>query len=151
MIATALKYRPRTPEKTVLYELIEENFPAFLNELSAKDKNLPAYVEEEFKAFLDCGRLENGFARLKCSDCRHEKLLALSCKRRGFCPSCCGRRMNEAEMRIVQEIFPVAPARQWVLSLPMPLRFLCARDRPLLNILVNIFHKTVRAETFFYS
>jgi hypothetical protein len=51
--------------------------------------------------------------------------------------------MNEAEMRIVQEIFPVAPARQWVLSLPMPLRFLCARDRPLLNILVNIFHKTV--------
>lgn len=143
MIATALKYRPRTPEKTVLYELIEENFPAFINELSAKDKNLPAYVEEEFKAFLDCGQLKNGFARLKCSDCGHEKLLALSCKRRGFCPSCCGRRMNEAEMRIIEEIFPVAPARQWVLSLPMPLRFLCARDRPLLNILVNIFHKTV--------
>ena len=36
----------------------------------------------------DCGDLHFGFARVKCEDCGHEYLLAFSCKRRHFCPSC---------------------------------------------------------------
>jgi ribosomal protein S27E len=38
--------------------------------------------------YLDCGCLQNGFARVKCNDCGHEYLVAFSCKRRHFCPSC---------------------------------------------------------------
>ncbi|MBK7963297.1 MAG: transposase zinc-binding domain-containing protein [Bdellovibrionales bacterium] len=37
---------------------------------------------------LRCGILAHGFLRLKCEDCDHEHLVAFSCKRRGFCPSC---------------------------------------------------------------
>lgn len=33
------------------------------------------------------------FLRLRCADCTHEKRLAFSCKRCGFCPSCGTRRM----------------------------------------------------------
>jgi hypothetical protein len=143
MNSSAIKYNRRAPEKTLLYAILENNIGAFRKELLSKGKSLPAYVEEEFQAFFDCGVLENGFTRIQCIDCRHEKLLAFSCKRRGFCPSCCGRRMNESEISIVEEVFPKAPARQWVLSLPMPLRFLCARNRDMLNTLVQVFYSEI--------
>ena len=42
------------------------------------------FVVREFDDFLRCGRLENGFLRVVCGDCKHEKLVAFSCKRRGF-------------------------------------------------------------------
>lgn len=135
----ARAYVPRRPESTVLHQVLANNLDAFRRELYARGKALPAYVESEFAAFLDCGNLERGFARLKCTECDHERLLAFSCKRRGFCPSCCGRRMNEAELRIVNEVFPHKAARQWVLSMPMPLRFYCARNRPLISKLARIF------------
>lgn len=143
MGSAVFKYERRTPEKTVLYSVLQNYMAAFRRELSSKGKSLPLYVEEEFEAFFDCGMLENGFTRLKCSDCKHEKLLAFSCKRRGFCPSCCGKRMNEAEIRIVEQVYPRAPARQWVLSLPMPLRFLCARNRSMVNLLVKVFYSVI--------
>ena len=49
----------------------------------------------EFDAFLECGILAHGFLRLRCADCAHEKLVAFSCKKRGFCTSCGARRMVE--------------------------------------------------------
>jgi Transposase zinc-binding domain len=48
---------------------------------------LPRFVKDEFDAFLECGILAHGFLRLRCGECGHDKLLAFSCKRRGFCPS----------------------------------------------------------------
>jgi len=35
-----------------------------------------------------CGVLGHGFARIRCNACRHEYLLASSCKCRYFCPRC---------------------------------------------------------------
>jgi len=46
-----------------------------------------AACKAEFDAFLECGILAHGFLRLRCGACGHDKLLAFSCKRRGFCPS----------------------------------------------------------------
>jgi ribosomal protein S27E len=51
-------------------------------------RSLPDYIEEEFDAYLKCGRLEEGFLRVRCEGCHAEKLVAFSCKKRGFCPSC---------------------------------------------------------------
>jgi hypothetical protein len=50
-------------------------------------------------------------------------LVALSCKGRGFCPSCGGRRMTERAAHLVDHVLPRAPVRQWVLSLPFELRY----------------------------
>ena len=47
----------------------------------------PKFVHQEFEEYLKCGMLEHGFLRAKCDGCRHEHLVAFSCKRRGFCPS----------------------------------------------------------------
>ncbi len=47
-----------------------------------------------FAACLKCGRLEHDFIRVRCTACHAERLVAHSCKRRGFCPSCAARRMT---------------------------------------------------------
>ena len=48
--------------------------------------------------------------------------MAFSCKRRGICPSCGTRRMDEAAAHLVDHVIPKVPVRQWVLSFPIPLR-----------------------------
>ncbi len=91
--ARAARYARRRPEQTLLYQIVQTHYPAFLAELAARDRTLPAYVQREFEDYLTCGRLEHGFLRVRCSDCHAERLVAFSCKRRGFCPSCGARRM----------------------------------------------------------
>jgi len=54
---------------------------------SAVGADLPQFVKDEVDAFLECGILAHGFLRLRCGNCGHDKLVAFSCKRRGFCPS----------------------------------------------------------------
>ena len=55
------------------------------------EASLLQFVKDEFDAFLECGILAHEFLRLRCGDCGREKLVAFSCKRRGFCPSCGAR------------------------------------------------------------
>jgi len=38
--------------------------------------------------------------------------------RRGFCPSCGGRRTAERAAYLADEVLPQGPVRQWVLTLP---------------------------------
>ena len=71
-------------------------------------------AEQEFEDFLKCGRLEYGFLRLSCDTRKQERLLAFSCKRRGFCPSCGARRMAESAALLVDEVLPQRAMRQWV-------------------------------------
>jgi hypothetical protein len=52
--------------------------------------------------------------------------VAFSCKGRGFCPSCGGRRTAETAALLVDEVLPRVPIPQWVLSLPFALRYLLA-------------------------
>ena len=87
-------YVPRDPSQTVLYRVVADHLETFLASLNADPdaKGLPTYVEREFYDYLQCGILAHGFLRLGCVTCQHEMLLAFSCKRRGFCPSCAGRR-----------------------------------------------------------
>ena len=78
-----------------------------------------ATVKDEFDALLDCGILAHGFLRMRRGDCGHDKLVAFSCKRRGFCRSCV-RPMAQTAAHLVEQVIPHVPVRQWVLSLPIP-------------------------------
>ena len=122
----ASRYERHRPERILLYQLIQEYYPALQAQLAVQGTELPAYVQREFEVYLECGRLERGFVRVRCESCHGEHLLAFSCKRRGFCPSCGARRMAESAALLVDEVFPEQPVRQWVLSFPYPLRFLFA-------------------------
>ena len=92
----------------------------------AADADLPRFVKDAFDAFFECGILAHGFLRLHCGDCGHDKLVAKSRKRRGFFLSCGARRMAETAAHRVDHVIPHVPVRQWVLSLPIPLRLLLA-------------------------
>ena len=111
--------------------------------LASQDKYLPAYVIQEFEAYLKCGRLEHGFLRVRCETCHDEKLLAFSCKRRGFCPSCGARRMADSAALLVDDILPHQPMRQWVLSVPFPLCLLFSRNPKVMGKVLGIVYRTI--------
>ncbi len=119
-------YVRHRPETTLLYQIVQEYWPEFQAELASHGRYLPAYVTKEFDEFLKCGRLEHGFFRIQCEACHDERILGFSCKKRGFCASCGARRMAESAALLVDEVLPHQPMRQWVLSVPFPLRFLFA-------------------------
>ncbi len=50
--------------------------------------SLPGFVIAEFERYLACGVLAHGFTRVRCDACGKVRLVALSCKGRGFCPAC---------------------------------------------------------------
>jgi hypothetical protein len=94
--SAATGYRRRQPEATVLYQVVADSLEALLaeaRERSSDGNGLPGFVEREFRNYLDCGILSRGFCRVVCTTCRDEKVVAFSCKGRGFCPSCGARRM----------------------------------------------------------
>jgi ribosomal protein S27E len=140
--ATAVYVRHR-PETTLLYQIVQEYWPEFQAELASHGKYLPAYVTKEFDAYLKCGRLEHGFLRVRCESCHDEKLVAFSCKKRGFCPSCGARRMADSAALLVDKILPHQPMRQWVLSVPFPLRFLFASNPKVMTRVLGIVYRTI--------
>ena len=119
---TCPTYSRRRPELTTLYQVLQEHLSTFIADREAEGRPLPEYVLEEFEAFLKCGILAHGFLRLKCSNCSEEKIVAFSCKKRGFCPSCCGKRMAEAAHHLVENVLPMVPYRQFVISFPIPMQ-----------------------------
>ena len=139
-------YARHRPEATLLYQLVERHYAEFVATREAAGRPLPRYVQEEFEAYLKCGRFEHGFLRVRCENCRAEKLVAFSCKRRGFCPSCGARRMTESAALLADEVLPSKPLRQWVLSLPFALRFLLATHPRALTQVLGIVYRTISAD-----
>jgi ribosomal protein S27E len=142
----AFEYVPRKPHETVLYGVIAEQLETFLARRQARERPVPRFVEREFRDYLTCGVAEHGFLRLKCGDCGHDRILPFSCKKRGVCPSCGGRRMSDTAAHLVDRVFPWVPTRQWVLSLPFKLRYRIAYDSQLMTDVLTIFAGAVFGE-----
>jgi hypothetical protein len=138
-------YAPRDPSQTVLYTVIAEHLETFLASLADDPEatGLPAYVQREFDDYLRCGILAHGFLRLGCDTCKHELLVPFSCKRRGFCPSCAGRRMAQMAAHLVEQVIPWVPTRQWVVSVPVPLRYWMAGSQDLTAKVHTIIRTTI--------
>jgi len=143
--ATGASYARRRPESTLLYQIVERHYPKFLETLGASGRSLPGHVQREFEDYLKCGRLEHGFLRVRCEACHAEKLVAFSCKRRGFCPSCGARRMVESAALLVDRVLPEVPMRQWVLSVPFALRYLFAREPAAMGAALAVVYRTLAA------
>jgi ribosomal protein S27E len=106
------------PERTVLFQLKRVDLT---HRFSGRAK------------YLDCSNPKSGFARIKCTDCRAEYLLTLSCKTRGFCPSCHAKRLEEWGERVRGEVLRDVGHRQVVFTIPKMLRIFFKYKRKLLG------------------
>jgi hypothetical protein len=78
-VEDAGRYQRHRLEQTLLYQIVEQHYPAFTAHLAEQGRVLPAYVQREFDDYLKCGRLEHGFLRVRCESCHAEHLVAFSC------------------------------------------------------------------------
>jgi hypothetical protein len=72
-------YRPRRPERTIFYRLLDDHFTEFARvheeRFESEDGPLRPVVKDAVAAFLDCGVPRGGFARVRCPECKAEYLL----------------------------------------------------------------------------
>ncbi len=146
--AAAALYRPRRPQKTTFYTLFDEHFENYMRVHSERFEPrhgvLRGVVQRAAEAFLDCGRYESGFARLRCDVCRSEHLIAFSCQTRNFCPSCQAKRAALLGEFLCERVLLPVPHRHIVFTVPKALRGLFERDRRLLGILARSAHDATR-------
>jgi hypothetical protein len=138
-------YARRRPEESALYGVIQRELETFLVRAQARERPVPRFVERELRGFLRCGVLAHGFVRVHCDECGLDRVVAFSCKGRGFCPSCGGRRMADTAAHLVDRGVPEVPVRQWVLSMPFALRYRLAYDAPLASAILGFFVRAVFA------
>ena len=117
----------RGPANDLLHPVVREGLAALRGALAAVERTLPRHVRKELDGFLGCGDPSNGFAWLHCGACDHHRLVLFSCKGRGFCPRCGGRRMVERAAWWLDRVIPHVATRQWVLTVPWERRWLLAR------------------------
>ena len=124
-------YERHGPEDGALYQTIATHWPAFDEEMEAYG-GLPDFVRHQFERFLTCGILrEHGCLHLQCRECGHSQLVAFSCKGRGVCNSCAGRRMVDAAVHLEANVLPAVNIRHWVCTLPWGIRALLGYDKRL--------------------
>lgn len=141
-------YRPRKPQESQYYQCVEDNFETleqvYDERFATRYGFFRPYVRQVIYRFLDCGILHNGFARVTCAECGHEYLLAFSCKRRHFCPSCHQKRVVEFGEWLCEEILKAIPHRHFVFSIPKILRRYFLYDRKLLSDLSRCAWETLK-------
>ncbi len=141
-------YHPRKPQESQYYQCVEDNFEhleqVYDDEFAKKYGFFRPYIKQVIYRYSDCGILHNGFARVKCEECGHEFLLAFSCKRRNFCPSCHQKRVVEFGEWLCEEVLKDVPHRHFVFSIPKILRRYFLYDRSLLSDLGRCAWETLK-------
>jgi hypothetical protein len=141
------QYRPRHPERSAFYQLFETHFDGYVRAYEERFEPhsgpLRPVVVRSVEDFLSCGRLEGGFARIRCTKCRKEHLLAFSCRTRNFCSSCQAKRSVLFAEKLAAEILAPVPHRHWTFSIPRVLRGLFERERSLLSLLSQTAYASI--------
>jgi len=85
-------YRPRHPERTGFYQLCETYFDSYVRayeeRFEPRSGPLRPMVVRSVEAFLSCGRLQGGFARIRCPKCRDEHLFPFAARKSGQTADC---------------------------------------------------------------
>lgn len=136
----------RHPAQSAIDQVVQQHLEAYLAPAGEDDcdgQRVPAYVEREFRRYLECGILACAFAQASCPECGRDFLVAFSCKGRGLCPSRNARRMAETAAHLVDHVFPPLPVRQWVLWLPKRLRWYLGREPRAISVVLHILLRVI--------
>lgn len=143
-------YQPRDPHASDLWQLLDQHFDTFRQVYDERYQDKYGYwrpiVQQSVAAFLKCGDLQRGFARVRCPDCKHEMFVAFSCKQRCTCPSCHQKRTLLTAQHVAEEVCSPVAHRQVVLTIPKRLRVHTKFDRKLLGKLSSRAWTCLKAE-----
>jgi len=135
-------YRPRHPLESDFHRLIREYFDEFravyADRYARKFGFWRPVFDKAIREFLTCGDLHEGFARVRCPDCRHEFFVAFSCKQRCICPSCSQKRTVLFGVHVAEDVCLNVPHRQFVWTVPKRLRIFFRFHRGLLHQLPGL-------------
>lgn len=136
---------PRRSTETGLYRVLQEHLETFIERTESGGRELSASVKKDLRGFLECGVVQLSFAHFRCASCGHSRRVPFSCRGRGFCPSCTGRRMADQAAQLVEHVILHVPVRQRVLSPPFDLRALVAFKSNLRRLVLREFPRAVYA------
>ena len=143
-------YRPHDPQSSHLWRVLDQHFTPFMQVYDERYQARYGFwrpvIERSVTAFLKCGDLQQGFARVRCGDCQHEMFVAFSCKQRCTCPSCHQKRALLTALHVAEVVCSPVPHRQIVLTIPKRLRLHTRFDRSLLGKLSAAAWTCVRDE-----
>ena len=148
LIMTILSvYHPRDPKASPLWQIFSHHYDDFEKNYAEKFEKQYGFfrpvVSEVVRAYLRCGDLKEGFARVRCPECGHEYLLSLSCKTRCCCPACQAKRAIIFGHHLNENVLYPVPHRQYVFSLPKMLRIYFKYDRSLLTGLCQCAYRSL--------
>ena len=142
------RYRPRNPRLSSLYQLLESHYESVKSVWEDRFERRYGFwrglYDTAVARYFDCGLFESGFARVKCTKCPREFLVAFSCKGRALCPSCGAKRAAIFSEMLQHQILTDVPHAQWVFSIPKMLRPYFLHHRELLGDMARLAYETVR-------
>lgn len=140
-------YRPRDHAASPFFKIVRSHFDNFEQEYPEKYQERYGYwrpvIRNSIDKFIKCGDLKEGFARVRCPDCKEEFFVAFSCRQRSCCPSCDQKRALLLAHRLNEEVLAEVPHRQWVFTIPKRLRVYFRYDRKLLGKLCRAAYDTI--------
>ena len=141
-------YRPRRPRASPLWQVVHHCWSDFETGYEKRHRPIHGPLRRDavdvVRQFHRCGDLAAGFTRLQCPDCGHERLLAFTCKTRHFCPSCHQRKVRQTGDWIARVLCFDVPHRQFVFTMPKPLRGIFRKRRKLLDHLFSTAIESLR-------
>jgi len=140
-------YQPRDRKASPLWQIFNRCYQAFEDVYDEKLEKrfgfFRAVIGESVRAFLKCGDMKQGFARIRCPNCGNEQILSFSCKKRCICGSCMAKRAIVFGHHLNENVFYPVPHRQYVFSIPIMLRVYFKYDRSLLTGLCQCAYKSL--------
>ncbi len=141
-------FRPRNPRATPLFQLVESQYEHVKALWEDRFENTHGrwrgFTDTVVARYLDCASPQCGFARLRCDQCRSERLLLFSCRQRNICPSCDAKRAAAFAAFLNDEVFEDVPHVMWVFTIPKMLRVYFLHHRELLGELSRCAYETIR-------
>ena len=131
----------------MLHEVVREKLETFLAQARARTEHgfgVPRLLEEEFRAFIRCGVINHGFARVRLGDVLPRVLHRLVVQAPGRVPVMCGAARRCVCHPPLGRGLPLdTDARMWTLTFPRRLRLALAKDARLATTILGIWHRAL--------
>ena len=138
-------YIRRRPELSPCYRILQNHLNTFISDRDREGRPLPNYVIKEFDSYLECRIPAYRCFRLIRKSCQKEQVVAFSCKKRGFCPSCCAKRQVEAATHLVDHVLPMASYRQFEVTFPILMCYWLHSNKELFSNVYRILFKEIHS------